>query len=291
MTIFVVLGAFFSVVPFNLKVYAAEEMNGDVAQEEKLQEILGVLNETLEENRGLRENIDTVKSALERMTIENNVLRTRVRNLEKTIDAKDALSEKDQEAAESQQKAYEELENEKEKLLEVVMKREDELKKESEENEKITALLSRAILEDERDEYQNLIQTAQKQANDAVIRLAGTKRENEQIKIELIHMHYRLGNVMFESKNYDGAIKQYKKTLEWDSSHSWAHHNLAIIYDFYLDDHPLAIYHYERYLVLKPIDEEAQAIRERVLELELLKKVVPSQPLKLDFSKYHRAKR
>jgi hypothetical protein len=68
------------------------------------------------------------------------------------------------------------------------------------------------------------------------------------------------------------------------------HHNLAVIYDYYLNDQPMALHHYKKYMDLEPLQKESHKIRERMLDLELLSKVVPDYPLKLDFSEYHRQK-
>jgi tetratricopeptide (TPR) repeat protein len=267
-----------------------ETQPADVEKQQNIEEILGALNDALLENRKLRENMGIIQEAVARMTVDSSVLQSRIRTLEKEAEqsknavAQSATSHEEQGAAISQ------LSSEKENLYAELLKREAEIKELEKGNEQLQEVLDHTILEEERQEYDRLMQETSAKVGDMVEKLSGVKRENEKIKEELTDLYYLMGNAMFENKNYEGAIKEYKKTLEWNPSHSYAHHNLAVIYDYYLDNHPRAAFHYEKYLALKPLDEAAHHIRERVIEIGLIRNAVPAYPLRLDYNEHHQKK-
>ena len=273
--------------------HAAEETPeiSGIPEGQNLDQVLETLNESLEDNRNLRESMLSVQTGLERMTVENNVLRAQIANLEKKAADAQADESTRLKEVEAGQASIFQLQQENKDLQEKMFQFKAELESANEEKKKAMGFLDQAILESERDEMRQLIATGQAKAEDALEKLAAKERENQQIGMELTELYYRVGNVLFESKNYEGAVKHYKKALDWDPSHAWAHHNIAVIYDFYLDDHARALYHYGRYLDLKPAVEEAHAIRERILELDLTKEVVPEQPLNIDFNQYHASRK
>ncbi len=276
-------------------VFAAEKSKetlpaADVEKQQNIEEILDALNDALLENRKLRENMGIVQEAVERMTVDNNVLKSRIRTLEK--DAEEAKNAVAQSATthDEQGATIGQLSAEKENLYDELLKREAEITELKQGNDQLKEVLDHAILEEERQEYDRLMQDTSAKVGDMVEKLSLVNRENEKIKEELTDMYYMVGNAMFENKNYEGAIKEYKKALEWNPAHSYAHHNLAVIYDYYLDNHPKAAFHYEKYLALKPLEEEAHHIRERVIEIGLIRNAVPSYPLRLDYNEYHQKK-
>lgn len=270
---------------------AQDGMGSDTSSDAHVEQLLSTLNDSLEENKLLRENMASLQEALERMTIENNVSRSRIRNLEKRVEEAEALKENQSSVVKEKNELITELEEEKRDIYSKGINVQKQLENAAYQNELLRSILDKSILEEERDDYKNLIVNLEEKSESAVNNLALTRLENEKIKSELSAVYFRLGNVLFDAKNYRGALAEYQKAIEWNPSDSWTHHNMAIIYDFYLDDHPMAIYHYKKYLDFKPVEEEANKIRERVLNLELLRKVVPEYPLKMDFNEYHTSKR
>ena len=149
-------------------------------------------------------------------------------------------------------------------------------------------MLEDAILEEERDEYKKLIESSQKAANAAAQTLAEKTLSLERLKFELADASYTLGNIFFERQNYKTAIAAYEKTLFLNPADAWAHHNLGIIYDYYVQDKETALFHYQKYLKLKSPKEEADRIRERVLGMKLGSLVIPPMPLKEEYEKYEK---
>ena len=261
-----------------------DQQGGDV------ETILSTLNDTLKENKLLRDNMMTLQQGIDRVTVENNVMRTQIRNLEKKLQAAEMKQTSGMDELKRQQDMNKQFETEKTKIQAKVDATQEELARALEKNKELQKVLDSAILEEERDEYRSLILQAQESADHALAKLSETENENEKMKVELEEIYLQVGNAMYEEKNYEGAIKQYKRVIEINPSNANAHHNLAVIYDFYKNEHSLAIDHYEKFLKLSPADETANQIRERILDIELVKNMVPPQPLKMEFNEYHRKK-
>lgn len=267
-----------------------EAPESDAEKQQNIEEILDALNDALLENRKLRENMVTIQEALERMTVDNNVLKSRIRTLEKDVEISKTEVVQSSTTREEQDAAINQLSSEKENLYEELLKRESQIGDLEKGNENLKEVLDHAILEEERQDYDLLMRDTSEKVSGAIEKLSGVKRENEKIREELTNLYYMMGNAMFENKNYEGAIKEYKKALDWNPTHSYAHHNLAVIYDYYLDDHPKAAFHYEKYMELKPLEEAAHHIRERVIEIGLMRNAVPAYPLRLDYNEHHQKK-
>jgi tetratricopeptide (TPR) repeat protein len=58
-----------------------------------------------------------------------------------------------------------------------------------------------------------------------------------------------------------GAIEGYKRVIDKRPGLARAHLELALIYDTHLEDYVRAIYHYERYLELRPNAQEREHVR------------------------------
>ncbi|PIQ86544.1 MAG: hypothetical protein COV74_04465 [Candidatus Omnitrophica bacterium CG11_big_fil_rev_8_21_14_0_20_45_26] len=271
----------------------AEEPDAGMApqqQAQDLEKVVQTLNDALKENRELREAKIEAETTLDQARIQNNRLMSQVRELQAETD--DIKREKKKESQSLDQmradidKQKEALEAERQKFL---MEQEEAEKRTQEilaENERLSQLLDHSILEEEREPLQELIDETKATAKQAVSQIAKSKTENEKLKNELAEQYYALGNLFFEKKEYKMAVKKYVEALEFDPTDAWAHHNLGIIYDYYLVDHIKAIEHYRQYLRLKAIEEETDAIRERVVHLELQRLMVPGQPLKAEYKKY-----
>ncbi len=258
-----------------------------VNKEQDVEVLLKTMNEVLEENRKIREQLTGNEDSLQKMAKENDLLRSQVRRL-KRVEA-DAGS-KEKERAEALEKNVKEmevrlasLETENQKLNEIKTYNEQQIPELEKETERLKKLLDTAILEEERVDYLNLIENAQEMADRSFEELKTTKKKAELLNRNFGDAYYKLGNMLFDMKDFENAIASYRKALEANPMDPWVHHNLGIIYDYYIHDDKQAIYHYRQYLQQKPMDEEANKIRERVLDLQLKKNMVPEDPLQKDF--------
>ena len=259
---------------------------------QNVEKLLATLNETLTENRNLREEMTSLQDAIQKISLENNILRSQISKMQRQVDQNAAEKEKTGTELEQQvgglKKTAEKLEKEKKEFQDSKTAAEEKLKTMEDENAKLHRLLDTSILESEKTEYLRLIHESQGASEHAVEEMSKAKLESEQARSELASLYFLLGNMLFEAKNYEKAIAQYQRALALNPGNSWAHHNLGVIYDFYLNDHKSALSHYEKYLQLKPIQEEAHKIRERIIDLQMLKELTPRDPLKNDFLEYHK---
>ncbi len=271
------------------KVPAPEKIS-EAAPAHNMEKVIQTLNETLVENKTFRQKTIDAEKELDNVKTQSNLLMSQVRKLQADLESakregegktNEALKELDQ-----KKKEMEAFDKEKEKFHEEQTEAEKKNEAILQENTRLQELLNTSILESERNQYVTLLKEADRSAKHALFEFAKTKKENEKFKSELDLQYYSLGNLFFEQQNYKEAIRQYQKAVKLNPNDSWAHHNLGVIYDFYVSDDKKALYHYKKYLRLKPIEEDAREIRERVLHLGIGKHVVPRFPLKTDFRKY-----
>jgi len=256
----------------------------------KIDTILTTLNEALEENKKFRTEVESAQDQIGKATIENNVLRSQLRTLQAQADTfKSQLDEKQKQSQEEMAELVSQIEKlkdaEKKSQEFSLAAAESALSTESE-NSRLKRLLETAILQSERDDYVRLIAESQSKAQNAAQKMMAAKRQNERMKAELGSAYYNLGNMLSDSGNHRGAITQYKKALRLNPNDAWSHYNLAIIYDYYLNNRVKSLAHYKKYLNLEPVKTELDKVRERVLEIELLDSVTPKAPLKADFNNY-----
>lgn len=75
------------------------------------------------------------------------------------------------------------------------------------------------------------------------------------------------GQKYMEEENYDAAIQEFKLALEQEPKMARPHLDLALIYQQHKINYVHAIYHYDRYLELRPNAEKAQFIEEQQLKV------------------------
>lgn len=271
-------------------------LNSEVASPESdkeksnIDDVLKTLDETLTENRRLRQQIGTLEEEVRKIPAESSLLKSQIRVLQKQLeDSKTGATEESTETKRRLEEIQGELNRTREerKVIEDVKnKTSDKLKSAETEAGKLKKLLDSAILEEERERYLELLRDTQKSAESAVNDLADKTKQHMRMQSELSNAYYTLGNHFFQYRNYDQAIAYYEKALVLNPADAWSHHNLGVIHDFYLQDKEAAIFHYERYLNMKPAEEKAHEIRERLLELKLASWVIPPVPLKEEFESY-----
>ena len=272
---------------------AQKDLDDETTAEAKNTEaVVETLNETLSENRSLRDEMLNYKTQLENVKVQNNLLMSQVRQIQAEMEkAKQESMAKLNEVARREDEVKKEsdrLAADQERVNQDRIETERKAKSIAEENNRLKQLLDHSILQGEKTEYDSLLRKSDETINHAVKKIAQAKRQNERLKQELAEQYYSLGNMFFEEHKFRKALGRYKKAVKLNPSDSWAHYNMGVIYDFYLNNNKKAIYHYKKYLKLKPIQEEGREIRERVLMLELGKLVVPTMPLKQDFNKYQK---
>jgi len=262
-----------------------------VSEDQDVEVLVNTLNEVLEENRKMRKTLTDHEGNVEKLKEENGVLRGQVQRLKRT-ETKGGQEDQEklklsQEELEKLKRHAEELVSENEKLVQLKADYEKKVPDLEDKARKLEGILDKAILEGEREEYLHLIQSAQEMTNRTFVELAASKEYMQTLEHEMTDAYFNLGNLFYDMRDFDKAIVSYKKVLDIHPTHAWIHHNLAVIYDYYVHDDLQALYHYRQYLQLKPIEEEAAQIRERILEMELKKNMLPDEPIRQDYNEQY----
>lgn len=72
------------------------------------------------------------------------------------------------------------------------------------------------------------------------------------------------GKDRYLARNYKGAIESFEQALQSNPRSGAAHYQLGLIYDQESPDPASAIYHYEKYLKLRPNAENADLVQQRI---------------------------
>jgi len=72
--------------------------------------------------------------------------------------------------------------------------------------------------------------------------------------------HYNLAVAYTQAKLYNEAIESYQKALDFDSNNAEAHYNLGLLYEKSKSDPYTAVFHYGKYIELKPNAEDAKDV-------------------------------
>jgi len=91
---------------------------------------------------------------------------------------------------------------------------------------------------------------------------------DEALQKERALYHYNLGVSYAHAKFYDEAIGAYEKSLFFNPNNPEAHYNLGLLYADYKSDSEKAIFHYKKYLELKPEAEDKEEVEARIKRLE-----------------------
>ena len=89
--------------------------------------------------------------------------------------------------------------------------------------------------------------------------------------------HYLAGKARVNSLDFHGAIESFEKALEVNPRSASAHFELGWLFNDKEPDPAAAIYHYEKYLKLRPNADNAELVRQRInsCKQELAKAVMP----------------
>jgi len=76
--------------------------------------------------------------------------------------------------------------------------------------------------------------------------------------------HFLAGKSRVSTMDYEGAVEAFEKALEVNPRSGAAHFELGCLYDQQEVDPAAAIYHYEKYLNLRPDAGNADVVRQRI---------------------------
>lgn len=76
--------------------------------------------------------------------------------------------------------------------------------------------------------------------------------------------YFQRGKALASSLDFKGAIEAYEKALEVNPHNAAAHFELGLLYQRDDADLPAAIFHFNRFLQLRPESDQADTVRQRV---------------------------
>ncbi len=102
--------------------------------------------------------------------------------------------------------------------------------------------------------------------------------------------HFLEGKSRYNALDYKGAIESYEKAVEVNPQSGAAHLELGLLYEQNVQDFAAAIYHFQRFLILRPKSEFDDRVKQQIVacQQELAKSVsLPpiSQRLQNDYEK------
>lgn len=120
-------------------------------------------------------------------------------------------------------------------------------------------------LRGERDKLKALTKELNALAEEAPKKFKAMAAENKKMLNETADMHYNLGVFFSQQRNYDRAVKEFSRALDFNPNLANAHYNLGYLYSERLDRHDLALSHFNRFLSLNPTAKESEVIRSYLL--------------------------
>ncbi len=261
------------------------------------EKLLETLNAALNENRKMRQEMQELRSSSEKMIIERNDIAQQVQAVQQAVAQREReLNQRIAAAGGEVESARREVEALKKSSGEAAAGRQ-ELEQKLEEMKKANEEMKKLLNDPASGASRKAAETASAQAlaqqnaasvDRAVTMVSGIHSQNLELKRRLIASNFDLGNIYYDLGRYDEALAQYHNALRLDPHLAWAHHNLAIIYDYHFGDMGKAKYHYRQYMALKPAEEEASKVKMRLWDVEQLSRLEPDGPLRHDFSETQR---
>ncbi|HTL70814.1 MAG TPA: tetratricopeptide repeat protein [Candidatus Eisenbacteria bacterium] len=122
-----------------------------------------------------------------------------------------------------------------------------------------------AKIKQERDKLKATNNEMNKLVEDAPRKFQAMAAENKKLTAETANMHYNLGVFFSQQRNYERAVKEFERALEFDPNMANAHYNLGYLYSERLERHDLALAHFNRFLEINPSAKESEVVRSYIL--------------------------
>lgn len=112
-------------------------------------------------------------------------------------------------------------------------------------------------------------EAAKKRGEKILLALDNVTQEQKKLAQDEAKVHYNMGNTYFNQGDYVKAADEYARTLELSPEDANAHYNLAFVGGEFLNDPKIALGHYKKYLFLNPNAEDAEMVRQKIVEAEI----------------------
>lgn len=256
-------------------VFEIQKLNAHLASTTKItQNLRGRLDEILKERESYQNQLKQSQEEAARLSREAEGAKQNVQSLEELnrnlTSSESSLKVQSQKAGELEQKweeAQAALEKQREKSA-GLEKQLEAVKTDATQNSQYAKLLEAEWLS-------SLAQTKDLQAglDKTMSELSQNNQDKGRLERDVATMHYNLAVMMTDQKNFEAAVREYKKVLELKPHDADAHYNLGVIYDEEFKDNVHAIEHYKAYLKAAPNTTEAAKVARWVQDKELNEKM------------------
>jgi tetratricopeptide (TPR) repeat protein len=89
-------------------------------------------------------------------------------------------------------------------------------------------------------------------------------KEHERLLKENADMHYNLGVLFSQNKQFERASVEFRKVIELRPDDADAHYNLGLIHAEHLPDREKALSHFRRYLALNPRGKDSNWVQQYI---------------------------
>ena len=98
--------------------------------------------------------------------------------------------------------------------------------------------------------------------------VTGCFPDGSSLQDEEKETHFQTGRARVNGMDYGGAVEAFNKALEVNPHSAAAHFELGWLYADKQPDPAAAIYHYQKYLALRPKAENAETIKQHIFRLK-----------------------
>ncbi len=218
------------------------------------------LKETLAENKRLKQEKENLEEKLNGAVMRANIFAERIRRLNDQIEN---LQSRITSLQEEEQQEKETIQSELNQQLQACA---DNLEDSKEKNKSLRKFIASIQKKREQDEYFSMWQEAEQELMALKVKLKELATAKERLTQESGKAHYNLGNLFFRNGKYAKAAAEYEMALNALPEDADIYYNLAVLYDYYLDDSEKAKVYYSKYLRKNPGADESLFVKERIAE-------------------------
>lgn len=206
----------------------------------------------LEENKRLKAEKSLVETELANLNSQTSIFARRTRTLEDMVRGLKSQIEAAENDAEAEKTALNE---------EIVYLR-DEIAK-------LGELLAAAQQKRDKEKYFQLWKATKRELSSTEAKIKKVSKDKEGLEKENGKAHYNLGTILFKRGEYKQSAYEYEQALKLLPNDPDLYYNLAVIYDYYIDDPAKAAAYYSYYVQKCADPQKRLKVQERMSEKEL----------------------
>jgi tetratricopeptide (TPR) repeat protein len=223
------------------------------------------------ENETIRKERDRAVEEVANLRRQNSSLLVGMKDLESRIQLLNGRIEESENALSEQKKSAEETISRLSRDVDEALAAAEETERKLDKQDYVRRYKdARKQLEGARRALGDMAKERSKELADSEKMMRDLAKENEKLKTDIGKAHFNLGTLLFRSGEYEKSAYEYEKAAKVMPNDPDIFYNLAIIYDFYVDEPEKAKGYYERYFRAEPNPGRKKQLKERMAEKQLL---------------------